>query len=165
MIRTGIDSVKHYVTKWYTDLPDSPGLRRQGFQSLILFSSLIGAMGLSFIGSILTSRILGPARYGDLKFIQTLWLLLSLLCTFGLFQSGSCVLLLETNQLSAKQLIGVILLMALIMGAAIGLITALLAYPIDLFFHTNVASIVLILSPLIIGIPLRDAIYLILQST
>jgi O-antigen/teichoic acid export membrane protein len=160
-----IDSVKRSVTKWYTDLPDSSGLRKQGFQSLILFGSLIGAMGLSFLGSILTSRILGPARYGDLKFIQTLWLLLSLLCTFGLFQSGSRVLLLETEQSSAKQIIGMILLMALIMGAAIGLITALLAYPIDLFFHTNVASIVLILSPLIVGIPLRDAIYLILQST
>jgi O-antigen/teichoic acid export membrane protein len=161
----GINSVKHYITKWYTGLPDSASLRKQSFQSLTLFSSLIGAMGLSFIGSIVTSRILGPAHYGDLKFIQTLWLLLSLLCTFGLFQSGSRVLLLEAEQPSAKQIIGVILLMALVMGAAIGVITALLAYPIDLFFHTNVASIVLLLSPLIIGIPLRDAIYLILQST
>jgi O-antigen/teichoic acid export membrane protein len=165
MIRTGIDSVKHYVTKWYTDLPDSPGLRRQGFQSLILFSSLIGAMGLSFIGSILTSRILGPAHFGDLKFIQTLWLLLSLLCTFGLFQAGSRVLLLETDESSAKQIIGVILLIALIMGVAIGLITVIIAHPIDLLFHTQLSFTILMLAPLIIGLPLRDALCLIFQST
>lgn len=160
-----IASVKRCVKNLYSYSNSLPDFRSRGFQSLVLFSSLIGSMGLSFIGSILTSNILGPAHYGDMKFIQTIWLLLSLVCTFGLFQSGSRVLLLETNESFAKQIIGVILLLALIMGISIGLITAIIAYPIDLFFHTDIASIILIASPLIIGIPLRDAMYLILQST
>ena len=134
-------------------------------QSVLLFGSLIGAMGLSFIGSILTSKILGPGHYGDMKFIQTIWMLLTLICTFGLFQSGSRILLFETNESSSKKIIGVILFLASIMGISIGLITVIIAYPIDIFFHTQVADIILILAPLIIGMPLRDALYLILQST
>ena len=122
-------------------------------------------MGLNFLGSILTTRILGPASYGDYKFVQTVWMLLTLLSTFGLIQSGSRVILLETEAFSAKKAVGAVLVLALIMGFLVGLLTVILAYPIDFLFHTQVALIIIALAPLIIGTTLRDALVLILQST
>ena len=160
-----IDHIKRYTIKLIVNTTSSLDFRSRGSQALVLFSSLIGAMGLSFVGSILTSRILGPAHYGDMKFIYTIWMLLSSVCSFGLFQSGSRVLLLEANESLARQIIGVVLLVALIAGISIVLLTIILAYPIDIFFRTQVAPFIVILAPLIIGMPLRDALYLILQST
>lgn len=159
------DTIKNIFAKVSTTSNSSPEVKKRGIQSLVLFSSLFGAMGFSFLGSIITSRILGPVYYGDLKFIQTQWMLLSLVSTFGFFQSGSRVLLLETDPKSAKQIIGVTLVIALIMGIVIGLATSIMAYPIDYVFHTQVATIVLALAPLIVGLTLRDSLYLILQST
>ena len=154
------------LQKKYSDFINSTTeVKRRGFQSAILFSAWIGALGLNFLGSILTTRILGPSMYGDYKFIQTIWLLLTILSTIGFLQSGSRVLLLETNPISAKQIVGVVLLLALIMGILVGLVTVILAYPIDYFFHTHVAAMIITLAPFIIGMTSRDSLLLILQST
>ena len=161
-----ITSIKRFVLNLYSYfIAKSFDVRSRGFQSLVLFCAWIGAMGFNFLVSLLTTRILGPALFGDLRFIQTVWMLLTLLATFGFLQSGSRVLLLETNPTYAKQVVGVVLVLALIMGILVGLVIALIAHPVDYFFHTHLASIMLSLAPLIIGIPLRDALLLILQST
>jgi len=137
----------------------------RGFQSMILFAAWIGAMGLNFLGSILTTRLLGPDLYGDLKFIQTIWMLLSILSTIGLIQSGSRVLLLERDPALSKEAVGAVLTLALIMGILVGTVTAVIAYPADYLFHARVAPLMLGLAPLAIGFTLRDALILILQST
>jgi O-antigen/teichoic acid export membrane protein len=154
------------IQKLYRGILDSTSeIKHRGFQSMLLFISWVGAMGINFLGSILTTRILGPASYGDYKFVQTIWALLTLLISFGFLQSGARVVLLETNPSSAKQATGVVLIIALIMGIFMGAITDIIAFPIDYFFHTNLALITIILSPLVIGFTLSDALELILQST
>jgi O-antigen/teichoic acid export membrane protein len=143
----------------------SSEVKNRGFQSMILFSAWVGAMGLNLLGSILTTRILGPASYGDYKFVQTLWAFLNVLISFGFLQSGGRVILLEKEPTAVKQAIGVVLVLALTMGFALGIITLIIAYPVDLLFHTKVALILITLSPLVIGFTLSDALELILQST
>lgn len=140
-------------------------IKKQVFQSALLFSSMLGAMVFNFFGSVLITKILGPISYGDLKFIQTLWMLFALLSTFGFLQSGSRILLLEKDENQTKQIVSVILLLALIMGFFLALFIAIIAYPIDLIFHTDVFFIILVTAPLVIGITLRDTMLLILQST
>ena len=157
---------KNYIHKIYFKIVNSSSeVKSRGYQSIILFSAWIGALGLNFLGSVLTTKLLGPSLYGDYKFVQTLWALLTILSTLGFVQSGSRVILLETNPTNAKKIIGVVLVLALIMGIVVGLFTLIIANPVDRFFHTHVALIIMALSPLIIGLTLRDALLLILQST
>lgn len=133
-------------------------------QPIILFSSMALSMGITFISSIITARMLGPVNYGDLKFIQTVWALLSLLITFGYFYSGSRVLVLENDAEKCREISGMILMVAVIMGIILAWVDVLIAFPLDYIFHTNVAVTMAQMAPLILVFPLAVALPLILQG-
>jgi O-antigen/teichoic acid export membrane protein len=137
----------------------------RGIQSLILLSSMVGSMGLNFISSIITSKALGPAQYGNMKFIQTVWSLLFLLGSFGYLYSGTRLLLLEKDPEQGREITGMVLLLSVLMGIAEGLITIIIAIPVDSIFHTNLASVIIALSPLIITITMQSAMTQVLQSS
>lgn len=134
-------------------------------QPIVLFSSMILSMALTFLSSIFTARGLGPINYGDYKYIITVWSLLTLIMTFGLFTSGSRTLVLESDLQKSRQISGTIILISIIMGMIISLLTALIAYPLDYLFHVNVSDIMTPLAPLTLILPLSQSLYLILQST
>jgi len=134
-------------------------------QSGTLFLSMIGAMGVSFLASVITARALGPASYGDVKFIQTLWTLMTLLTMAGFQYTGSFVLLKEKDQQSGREIIGTIVVWALGTGIVVGLFCVLAAYPIDWIFKTNLATVLIALSPFAIVMPLQSALFLAYQST
>jgi O-antigen/teichoic acid export membrane protein len=140
-------------------------LENRAVQSAMLFGSMVAAMGTNLLGSIVTSRYLGPVGYGDLKFIQTIWALLALVFAVGLLQSGGRVLLLEHNQDRLREIVGVILTVATGMGIVMMIVTAALAPVIDKIFHTQLAHVLILLSPLMVILPLKDALALALQST
>ncbi len=134
-------------------------------QSGTLYLSMIGAMGVSFLSSLITARVLGPARYGDVKFIQTLWSLVNLLIMAGYQYTASYALLNEKDPHSGRQIIGTIVLWATGTGIAIALFCVLAAYPIDWIFRTNLAMVMMVLSPLAIVLPVQSALSLAYQST
>ncbi|NIM93954.1 MAG: oligosaccharide flippase family protein, partial [Anaerolineales bacterium] len=133
-------------------------------QSTLLFGSMIVAMGLTFVTSVMTTRFLGPSAYGDLKFIQTFWALLALISTFGLLYSGSRVLLLEDDRGNSREVIGATLFIALIIGLFIAFISASGAKIIDGIFGTQISQTLIMLAPLTLALPLRTSLLLILQS-
>jgi O-antigen/teichoic acid export membrane protein len=134
-------------------------------QPIALFGSMVLSMGLTFLSSIIAARLLGPSNYGDYKYIQTVWSLLTLVITFGYFYSGSRVLVLERDIQKCREISGTIILVSLIMGLIICLVIVLIAYPLDNIFHANVAKTMAQLAPLILVIPLSQSLPLILQST
>lgn len=56
--------------------------------SKILFAATIGALGLSFAGTVLNSHLLGDTKFGDWKYLQSFVVLVSYLVNFGLYSSG-----------------------------------------------------------------------------
>lgn len=134
-------------------------------QPIALFGSMVLSMVLTFVSSIITARALGPNNYGDLKYIQTVWSLLTLVITFGYFHSASRVLVLENDLQKSREISGTIIFLSLIMGMIICLVIVVMAYPLDYLFHANVAKIMVPLAPLILIIPLGQSLPLVLQST
>jgi len=134
-------------------------------QPIALFGSMVLDMGLMFISGIITARLLGPANYGDLQFIRTVMSLLTLVVTFGIFYSGSRVLVTEADPQKCHEISGTIVFISFVMGLIVCVAMAALIYPADYFFHTNVGHIVIPLLPFFIGLCLDQALPLILQST
>jgi O-antigen/teichoic acid export membrane protein len=134
-------------------------------QPIALFGSMVLSMGLTFLSSIITARMLGPNDYGNLKYITTVWGLLALGVTVGYFYCGSRVLVLEGDTQKCREISGTILIISLIMGTIICLITLLISVPLDYIFHVDLAYIMIPLAPLIVILPLNQSLYLILQST
>lgn len=138
--------------------------QKRVLQPLILFGSMIMGMGCTFISSILTARGLGTESYGDTKFIQSLWLLLYLLLSLGLFNSSGRLALIEKNSDEVHDLLGTTILIMVVIGAGISSIVLLTASFIDSVFQMKLAKIVIILSPLAIALPVREGLALLLQS-
>jgi O-antigen/teichoic acid export membrane protein len=134
-------------------------------QPIVLFGSMVLSMGITFISSIITARLLGPSNYGDLKYIQTVWSMLALVISFGYFYSGSRALVLEKNIQKCREISGTLILLSLIMGVIISFVLVVIAYPLDIIFHTHLATITIYLAPLVLILPLSQALPLILQST
>jgi O-antigen/teichoic acid export membrane protein len=131
----------------------------------MLYMAMIAAMGASFLSSLITTRVLGPAGYGDVKFIQTIWTLTTLLAMAGYQHTGSFVLLKEKDQRSGREIIGTIIVWAVGTGVFIGLFCALAAHPIDRIFGTDLARLLIVMSPFAIVMPLQSALLLVYQST
>ncbi len=126
--------------------------------------SLIGAMGVSLLASLITARVLGPARFGDVKFVQTVWNLMNLLLMAGYQYTGSFVLLKEKDQQSGREIIGTIIIWAGGTGIVEVLLCVLLAYPIDWIFGTRLANVMIVMSWSAIFSPLQSALLLVCQS-
>lgn len=141
---------------------------KKGFplqQASILFSAMVLAMGFNFAASIITARMLGPQFYGDMKFMQTFWALLTILASFGYFHSGSRVLVLQKEMQSIREIIGTVLVISLVFGLAMCLLTMAVAYPMDKLFNMRIAAIMIYLAPFVIIMPVNAALVLILQGT
>lgn len=144
--------------------PIAVGLGNRGVQSSLLFAATMAATGFNFLSTIIYTHFVGASGYGDIQFVATVWALLSVCFTLGLFHSGARLLLLESDPAQVRALTATGLLVAGAIGVAIMTVTALLAAPIDLLFESHVAPLIFWLAPLAITLPLRDALVLMLQS-
>lgn len=133
-------------------------------QSFILFAAMVLTMGVGFLGNIITARSLGSARFGDLKFIETIWSLFSSILTFGFFYSGSRLLILENDYDALREIVAVILTIAFLIGCGMMLITIIIARPIDFIFRTDLYKTMIWLAPLAMVLPLQTALTWILQG-
>jgi O-antigen/teichoic acid export membrane protein len=133
-------------------------------QATLLFISTAIGMGLGFVNSILIARLLGASLYGDFKFIQTVWFFFSLIFSFGFFHAASRVIVLETAQEALSEATGATLLISFGVSFLMLLASIVLSAPIDLMFHTHLAPIFVVLSPLLLAFSLQNALQLLLQA-
>jgi O-antigen/teichoic acid export membrane protein len=135
------------------------------YQSVTLFLSLILSMGLNFLSSVVTARSLGPVLYGDMKFIVIFWSFLTLIASLGHFYSGGRLLALEYQKQSAREISGLLLLIAIVMGVISVIFNLIIAYPLSQLLHMDIAHELMLLAPLTIALPIIVVLTLILQGS
>lgn len=137
----------------------------RGAQSLIIYISTVGNLALSFVATIVSANALGPEGYGNVKFVMTIWNILSPLITFGFLNSACRVMVVEKEEKKMRQVFGAALILALAMGPAIALISFLLSLVVDQIFHVNLALLVAVTAPFAIFLPFLTAFPLMLQAS
>ncbi len=102
--------------------------------SKILFAATMGALGLSFAGTVLNSHLLLD-KFGDWKYLQSFIILVSYLVNFGLYSSGGRLVAATDNVLKIRTYKGYLIYFALA-GLSVIILTLLVCG----FFFPKVLS-------------------------
>jgi len=129
-------------------------------QSIVLYSSTIGAMLFGFLISILNTKYLGTEDYGRFKYIEVLFSIILLFSTFGYFYTTSFMIASEKNEKKKKSIFGT----HLIIGIFTSIIFALIVFIYNIFFE-ELNPYILILLPLIPVIIFNNSLENMLQGS
>ena len=88
-------------------------------QVLLLYSTSIIGVLLGILNSVVNTRFLTPAEYGDYRYIQNIIDFVTSLLLFGYFTSGSRLLALSTDNDQSRNIRGAL---CFILGIAIGIL-------------------------------------------
>lgn len=102
---------------------------------ILIYSSSIFAMGLSFLGSILNTHMLTKEAFGDWKFIQGFLVFLNTIINFGIFQAGGRLIAASNDKEKINAIKGY-----LIYGCIAGLFVMLLVIISSKLFGTRILS-------------------------
>lgn len=128
---------------------------KAGKQTLVLYSSHIALIFLGFIICSLNGRILGTDNYGIYAFLLTITAFSVLFFRFGFFSSGGLLLAQARDDVKERELIGALIVVALLVGVSYSLFIFGLSFFVDRIFATNVKHILQILSPVLILLPFQ----------
>jgi len=120
----------------------------------ILFAATIGALGLSFFGSVLNSRLLLGKSFGDWKYLQSFVVLVSYLVNFGLYSSGGRLIAATDNQIKIRTYKGYLVYFALAGLSVIILTTLVIGLFIPSLLNKDLFHLALIMLPMFIIHPL-----------
>jgi O-antigen/teichoic acid export membrane protein len=104
----------------------------------MLFSAHTLSMGAGFLASLILGRWMEPAELGRFVFCLSVVMILDLVIEFGFFPAGARLLALAKDERAERRELGALIVIALLVGAALALVVAALAIPIDLIFKTEV---------------------------
>src|SRR5207302_3810703 len=124
-------------------------------QTLLLYGSDIGLIILTFGTGILNSRFLGPTQYGVYAFVITVVEAVMLFAGFGFPAAGARVVSLAKTRHDEQAIQGALVAIALMMGLCISLVLAAATPLIQVVFHTQEKSWLLIASLLCTLAPLQ----------
>lgn len=107
-------------------------LSRQNKQVVVLYlSTLLGTL-LGVLSSILNTRFLDPASYGDVRYVQNIINLMASLLMLGYFQSGSRLLALSADEKNSRKIRGCMVVILALTG-----IVLIIATGGSYFFHVD----------------------------
>ena len=92
-----------------TDLQDN----KQRNQILLLYISTICGVLLGVLASIVNTRFLSPADYGDVRYVQNIINFIVSLLIFGYFLSGSRLIALSNNKIYSRRVKGMMVIILL----------------------------------------------------
>lgn len=104
---------------------------KNGRQIIALYISTIGGVLLGILSSVINTRFLDPANYGDVRYVQNIINLFSCIFLLGFFVSGSRLLAISQSESEASGIKGVTVVFLLKTISALMLIV-LFTY----FYHT-----------------------------
>lgn len=87
------------------------------FQVIYLYASTLTGSLLGFVTSIVNTRFLTEAEYGDVRYVQNLITLFSCLLQFGLFHSGSRLLAISSDERRSRSIRGAMSVILLVCSA------------------------------------------------
>lgn len=123
---------------------------KQTKQVVILYASTLSGVLLGVVASIINTRFLSPADYGDVRYVQNIINFIASLLLFGYFLSGSRLLALSNNELRSRTIRGTMLLI-LIMACIVLSLSMLVCYFAHSPANPAIAQLFLISIPEIIS--------------
>ena len=133
-------------------------------QASVLYISLSIGVLVGIGVSVLNTRLLGPERYGDFKFLQSLFNFAVTFVTIGLFYSGSRLIALDKTLKGQRQLVGGISLLAVFMSIVLFLFFFIFSYFEEDLFDNELGWYVRILSPFLFVFPFQLGLDNLLQG-
>lgn len=134
-------------------------------QATVLYISLSVGVLVGIGVSVLNTRLLGPERYGDFKFLQSLFSFAVTFVTLGLFSSVGRLTALEKEKRGQRQLVGGISLLAMFMSLALFVLFFIFSYFEESLFDNDLGWYVRILSPFLLIFPFQLGLDNLLQGS
>jgi len=129
-----------------------------------LYVSMVAGIAFGLIVSIVNTRLLGPQRYGDFKFLINLFTFVATITTFGFFFSGGRLLAERRNEHIRDQLVGGLLTIASIISLLLIVILFVFSFFVDDLFHPGLGKIIRLFSPLLFIFPFKLCLENIMQG-
>lgn len=134
-------------------------------QASVLYISLSIGVLVGIGVSVLNTRLLGPERYGDFKFLQSLFNFAVTFVTLGLFYSGGRLIALDKTEPGQRQLVGGISLLAVFMSLLLFLFFFIFSFFEEDLFNNELGWYVRILSPFLFVFPFQLGLDNLLQGS
>jgi len=116
-------------------------------QVISLFAVIILIIPLSIISNIFITGFLGPAAFGDFKFISYVFSLAMVLFTFGFFQAGNRAIVLNSDPEKTRELYGSMLIVLVGLYAILAASLVIYAFVDHNLSEKGLRSIMLLLIP------------------
>ncbi|HIE15979.1 MAG TPA: hypothetical protein EYP69_03535, partial [Bacteroidales bacterium] len=129
-----------------------------------LYSSLVLGIIISICVSVINTRLLGPKQYGDLKFLQNLFIFVATCSTIGIFISGGRLLALKENARIKNQLIGSLFFFASVISILLIVFVFIFSFFEEQIFDNELGRIIKIFSPLLFVFPFQFCLQNIMQG-
>lgn len=148
MTFTFIDPIKNIFLKAWSN--------KRFRQSFSLYGSMIINVILGFGISIIVTRAMGPDDYGKYSYINNLFMLIPILFTFGVFNSGQRLVAQNAYEKGKKKILGTLVLFSLL--STIIMIFVILGYSFfdDCFYKAGNGKFIRVFSILIFVFPLKS---------
>lgn len=130
----------------------------------ILYIATIAGLALSFLGSVLNSKLLSKEMFGDWKYIQNYLMMISFLVNFGFYFSGARLIASTDDPTRIATFKGFMLYKCLLGLITMFLITIVLGLFWKKVLNENIFKILLIMFPLYIVQPLMFYLESIFQA-
>lgn len=134
-------------------------------QASVLYISLSVGVLVGIGVSVLNTRLLGPERYGDFKFLQSLFSFAVTFVTLGLFYSGGRLIALEKVRMGQRQIVGGISILALFMSFALFVLFFIFSFFEENVFDNELGWYVRVLSPFLFIFPFQLGLDNLLQGS
>lgn len=138
--------------------------KRKSKQVGSLYASMVLGIIVGIIISVINTRLLGPERYGDLKFLQILFTFVVTFLTLGIFVSGARLLAQKKNETIKNQLIGNLLILAAAISVVLVIALFIFSFSEENIFHNELGRIIRIFSPLLFVFPFQLCLQSIMQG-
>jgi O-antigen/teichoic acid export membrane protein len=148
-----IKIIRHYFVK-----------RKKVRQIGSLYASMLLGIILGIGTSVINTRLLGPQKYGDLKFLQTLFTFFVTFLTFGFFVSGSRLVALKKYEEIKKELIGNLLILSACISIIMIISLVIFSFYEEKLFNNNLGRTIRIFSPLLFVFPFKLCLENIMQG-
>jgi O-antigen/teichoic acid export membrane protein len=116
-------------------------------QVLTLSAVNIIGIPLSIISSVIITNYLGPAAYGDIKFLFNVFTLSVVIFTFGFFHAGNRALVLNQDKKNAREYYGAELVISLILFILMSLALFFYAYFDNNIYEKGLKNILIFMIP------------------
>lgn len=130
--------------------------KQRSKQVISLYTSLVLGLFASIISSAIVTRLLGPAAFGDLKFVQNICQFVVVFVTFGFFYSGSRLVASREHAHRKQQVIGAMVILGIGISLLFIMILFFGSWLENRIFHNNLGYIFRVFAPLLFIYPFEQ---------